>query len=107
MRYKLKYSSLLYLQKKNSILYIKGPLGKNLLKVPNDIKVSLDTSNRFIIFSVKESKNKKKGNASGFLSIFLNSCRTVVFGYFLGLNIKGLGLKFLQIRNLSLQKKRY
>jgi len=106
MYYKLKYSSLLYLQKKNnSILYIKGPLGKNYLKVPNDIKFKLDICNRVIIFSVKELKNKRKKNLSGFLSIFLNSCRTLVFGDFIGLNIKGLGLKFLKITTLSLQKK--
>ena len=102
MQYKLKYSSLLYLKKKkNSILYIKGPLGKNYLKVPMDIKFMLDIQNRFITFSVK----KRKKNLIGFLSIFLNNCRTLVFGDFLGLNIKGLGLKFLKITHVSLQKK--
>jgi len=30
-----------------------------------------------------------------------NSCRTLVFGDLIGLNIKGLGLKFLKIKNLS------
>jgi hypothetical protein len=39
------------------------------------------------------------------LSIFSNSCRTLVFGDFIGLNIQGLGLKFLKITNLSFQKK--
>ena len=33
----------------------------------------------------------------GFLSIFFNSCRTLVFGDLMGLNIKGLGLKFLKL----------
>ena len=39
----------------------------------------------------------KKKNFRGFLSIFYNSCRTLVFGDLIGLNIKGLGLKFLKI----------
>jgi ribosomal protein L6P/L9E len=105
MHYKLKYSSLLYLQKKKSILYIKGPLGKNYLKVPNEIKFHLDSCNKFIIFSFRKLKNKKKSNLRGFLSIFLNICRTVVFGDFIGLNIQGLGLKFLKINNVALQQK--
>ena len=33
----------------------------------------------------------------GFLSTFFNSCRTLVFGDLIGLNIKGLGLKFLKL----------
>merc|ERR1712050_419557 len=48
---------------------------------------------------------KKKSNLRGFLSIFSNSCRTIVFGDFIGLNIKGLGLKFLKINNVALQQK--
>ena len=98
MYYKLKYSSLLSLKKKNSsVLYLKGPLGINYLKVPFNIKFTVDQSNRVIIFSYLNSKNKKKKNLSGFLSIFYNSCRTLVFGDVIGLNIKGLGLKFLKL----------
>jgi ribosomal protein L6P/L9E len=105
MYYKLKYSSLLHLKKKKSILYIKGPLVKNYLKVPNEIKFTLDICNKSITFSFRELKNKKKSNLRGFLSIFSNSCRTIVFGDFIGLNIKGLGLKFLKINNVALQQK--
>ena len=106
MHYKLKYSSLLYLKKtNNSILYIKGPLGKNYLQVPIDITFKVDSHKQIITFSFRKFKKKKKENLSGFLSIFSNSCRTLVFGDFIGLNIQGLGLKFLKINNLSLQKK--
>jgi len=104
--YKLKYSSLLSLKKKNSsVLYLKGPLGINYLKVPFNIKFFVDNSNQIIIFSYLKSKNDKKKNLSGFLSIFYNSCRTLVFGDLVSLNIQGLGLKFLQIDNLSLNRK--
>jgi len=51
------------------------------------------------------SKNNKKKNLPGFLSIFHNSCRTLVFGDLVSLDIQGLGLKFLQIDNVSLNKK--
>ena len=106
MYYKLKYSSLLSLKKKNSsVLYLKGPLGINYLKVPFNIKFFVDNSNQIIIFSYLKSKNDKKKNLSGFLSIFYNSCRTLVFGDLVSLNIQGLGLKFLQIDNLSLNRK--
>lgn len=51
MYYKLKYSSLLSLKKrKNSVLYLKGPLGVNYLKVPKNIQFSLDNSKKFIRF---------------------------------------------------------
>jgi len=106
MYYKLKYSSLLSLKKKNSsVLYLKGPLGINYLKVPFNIKFIVDQSNRVIIFSYLNSKNNKKKNLPGFLSIFHNSCRTLVFGDLVSLDIQGLGLKFLQIDNVSLNKK--
>lgn len=98
MCYKLKYSSLFSLKKKNnSILYIKGPLGINLIKVPSNIKFTIDSRNRIIIFSSNSLKFEKKKNLRGFLSVFYNSCRTLVFGDLIGLNIKGLGLKFLKI----------
>jgi len=59
--YKLKYSSLLSLKKKNSsVLYLKGPLGINYLKVPFNIKFFVDNSNQIIIFSYLKSKNDKK-----------------------------------------------
>ena len=61
MYYKLKYSSLLSLKKKNSsVLYLKGPLGTNYLKVPFNIKFFVDNSNQIIIFSYLKSKNNKK-----------------------------------------------
>ena len=105
MYYKLKYSSLLSLKKKNnSVLYLKGPLGINYLRVPVNIKVVIDYSNQVIIFSYLKVKKGKKNNLSGFISIFYNSCRTLVFGDLVGLNIQGLGLKFLQINNLSLNE---
>lgn len=106
MCHKLKYSSLLSLKKKSSfVLYLKGPLGINYLKVPFNIKVVIDNSKQTITFSYLKSKKGKKNNLSGFLSVFRNSCRTVVFGDLVGLNIQGLGLKFLQINNLSLNEK--
>ena len=99
MRYKLKYSSLISLTKKdNSVLHLKGPLGINYLKVPLYINFVIDNINKVIIFSLKK---KKKKNLIGFLSIFENSCRILVFGDLIGLNIQGLGLKFLKINNLS------
>ena len=92
MYYKLKYSSLLSLKKKNnSVLYLKGPLGINYLKVPVNIKVIIDNSNQIIRFSYLRVKKGKQKNLSGFLSIFYNSCRTLVFGDLVGLNIQGLG----------------
>lgn len=61
MHCKLKYSSLLYLKKNNnSILYIKGPLGKNYLKVPINIDFRLDSRNKVIVFLFRKSKKKKK-----------------------------------------------
>jgi ribosomal protein L6P/L9E len=102
MCYKLKYSSLLSLKKrKNSVLYLKGPLGINHLKVPKNIQFSLDNSKKLITFRLIKSKTNKKTQISGFLSIFQNSCRTLVFGDLIGLNIQGLGLKFLKISKLS------
>ena len=102
MRYKLRYSSLLSLKKiKSSVLYLKGPLGINYLKVPSTVKFIVDDSNQIIIFyEVKKTKN-----LSGFLSIFYNSCRTLVFGDLVSLNIQGLGLKFLKINSLDLNTK--
>ena len=102
MRYKLKYTSLLSLKKiKSSVLYLKGPLGINYLKVPSTVKFIVDDSNQIIIFY----ELKKKKNLSGFLSIFYNSCRTLVFGDLVSLNIQGLGLKFLKINSLDLNTK--
>ena len=102
MRYKLRYSSLLSLKKiKSSVLYLKGPLGINYLKAPSTVKFIVDDSNQIIIFyEVKKTKN-----LSGFLSIFYNSCRTLVFGDLVSLNIQGLGLKFLKINSLDLNTK--
>lgn len=105
MSYKIKYSSLLFLKKKNSILYLKGPLGKNYLKVPYNVGLYIDTSKKIIIFYPIKCFNKKKKNLLGFLSIFKNSCQTLVFGDLTSLNIKGLGLKFLEIIPISLKKK--
>lgn len=106
MYYKLKYSSLLFLEKKNnSVLYIKGPLGKNYVKVPSNVRFLLDHSKNIIIFYLHLDKGKK-GKLSGFLSIFSNICRTLVFGDLVGLNIQGLGLKFIKISNYT-QKDKY
>lgn len=106
MYYKLKYSSLLFLEKKhNSVIYIKGPLGKNYVKVPSNVRFLLDHSKNIIIFYLQLEKGKKS-KLSGFLSIFLNICRTLVFGDLVGLNIQGLGLKFLKINNFA-QKGQY
>jgi len=60
MRYKLKYSSLISLTKKdNSVLHLKGPLGINYLKVPLYINFVIDNINKVIIFSLKKKKKKK------------------------------------------------
>lgn len=48
----------------------------------------------------------KKKSLLGFLTIFKNSCRNLVFGDLIGLNIQGLGLKFLKI-NDSVSNKKY
>lgn len=98
MRYKLRYSSLLFLKKKKNFIYIKGPLGKNIIKVPSNILFIIDNLKKIIIFCFIKSRNKKKKNLLGFISIFSNSCRILVFGDLIGLNLKGLGLKFLSIR---------
>jgi hypothetical protein len=103
MYYKLKYSSLISLKKKDSfVLYLKGPLGINCLKVPSYINFAIDNVSKVIIFSLKK---KKKKNLIGFLSIFENSCRILVFGDLIGLSIQGLGLKFLKINNFSVSHK--
>jgi ribosomal protein L6P/L9E len=102
MYHKLRYSSLLSLKKKNnSVLYLKGPLGINYLKVPYNIQFILDNSNKLIIFYPRKLKNQKKNNISGFLSIFLNSCQALAFGDLMSLNIQGLGFKFLKITKSS------
>jgi len=100
---KLKYSSLLSLKKKNnSVLYLKGPLGINYLKIPKNIRLILDNKNKFIILYYNKSNTQKSGtNMPGFLSILLNSCQTLVFGDIMSLNIQGLGLKFSQIHKYS------
>jgi ribosomal protein L6P/L9E len=103
MYYKLKYSSLLYLEKKNNfVLYLKGPLGKNFIKVPSSLKFRLNKCDRVIIFFTKESQTSV---LPGFLSIFKNICRTLVFGDLVSLNIQGLGLKFLKITRVSCNTK--
>jgi len=103
MYYKLKYSSLLYLEKKNnSVLYLKGPLGKNYIRTPSIIKFILDKNDRIITFFIKESKIS---TLPGFLSIFRNICRTLVFGDLISLNVQGLGLKFLKITEVSDNRK--
>lgn len=57
MYYKLKYSSLLFLEKKhNSVIYIKGPLGKNYVKVPSNVRFLLDHSKNIIIFYLQLEK---------------------------------------------------
>ena len=73
MYYKLKYSSLLsFKKKKNSILYIKGPLGINYIKVPSSIKLVIDRNNKTIIVSIIPSKfEKKKKTCADFYLYFL------------------------------------
>jgi len=101
----VKYSSLLVLEKKSSsVLYLKGPLGKNIMYLPSNIKFSIDSLNNIIIFyQLKLGKNKKM-QLQGYINVFYGSCRTLVFGNFIGLNIQGLGLKFLEVNTL-LEKK--
>jgi len=60
MCYKLRYSSLLFLKKNNNFIYIKGPLGKNIIKVPSNILFIIDNSKKIIIFYLIKSRNKKK-----------------------------------------------
>jgi hypothetical protein len=115
MCYKLKYSSLLSLKlidqiidgRLNIMLIIKGPLGINILKIPSDKIVIFWCNKRNIIFLYSKN-NKQDNHLSSFISIFLNSCRTVIFGDLIGLNLKGLGLKFLSLSDLisSKNKKR-
>lgn len=70
MYHKLKYSSLFSFKKKNnSILFIKGPLGINLIQLPSNIKVTINSSNNMIIFSSISSKFEKKRKISW---IFIN-----------------------------------
>ena len=52
MRYKLKYSSLISLKKKdNFVLYLKGPLGINYLKFPSNIIFVIKNIKKEIILS--------------------------------------------------------
>ena len=103
MYYKLKYSSLLYLEKKtNSVLYLKGPLGKNYIKIPSTLKIKVNPQERLIVFF---NMDLKSSILSGFLSIFKNKCRTLVFGDLISLNIQGLGLKFLKIMEFTGENK--
>ena len=106
MYYKLKYSSLLTIKKKNSIIYINGPLGSNSINIPNSIKIVLNSCNNYILFHFgKLSIKKNKRNWLGFLSQFHSVCRNLVFGDLVALNIKGLGLRFLNINKLSNNEK--
>ena len=83
-------------------MYLKGPLGINYLKIPKNIQLIIDPNNKYIILYYKKSNTHKLGtNMSGFISILLNSCQTLVFGDIMSLNIQGLGLKFSQIHNFS------
>lgn len=112
--FKFKYSSLLSLKKKNSsVLYLKGPLGINYLKIPYRVKFLVDDYRKVILFYCKKSilkrgftqyKIKTKQSITSIVSIFNDSCRTLVFGDLIGLDIQGLGLKFLKINNLSNNK---
>ena len=97
---KLKYSSLIHLTKKNSVLYLKGPLGTNQLKIPKEVKVILGNGNRILIGSDNQSKNVVN-RIESILSLFLNSCYGLVFGHLTTLNLQGLGLKFLQLNKVS------
>ena len=100
MYHKLKYSSLIHLTKKNSVLYLKGPLGINKLKIPQEVKVILGNQNRILIGS--DNKSKKIANRiASILRLFLNSCYGLVFGHLTTLNLQGLGLKFLQLNKAS------
>ena len=102
MYHKLKYSSLIYLTKKNSVLYLKGPLGINRLKIPQEVNIILGSQNRILIGSTVQSK-KIANKIESVLCLFLNSCYGLVFGHLITLNLQGLGLKFLQLnRMLSL-----
>jgi len=103
MHYKLKYSSLLHLKKKNnSVLYLKGPLGKNYIKIPPTLKLKVNPQERSVVFF---STDLKGSILPGFLSIFRNKCCTLVFGDLISLNIQGLGLKFLKIIEFTGKKK--
>jgi len=88
---KIRYSSLIHISLlKNSILLIKGPLGKSTLKLPSCIRVYISKKYNFIyIYS------KKKSYILNFISIFYSRCRSIVFGDLVSLELKGLGLKFL------------
>jgi ribosomal protein L6P/L9E len=101
MSYKLKYSSLLCLKKKNRMLLLNGPLGCNYLKIPEDVTVSIDNFNQIIIFSFKKLKNKEKHHLNGLIATFKSSCQALVFGDLMDLNIQGLGLKFVKLVNVS------
>ena len=105
MRYKLKYSSLLSLKVKKNNLYLKGPLGKNIIEIPYSILCLLDNKKKIIIFYSYRFSKKKRVYISGFLSLFFNSCRTIIFGDLIGLNLKGLGLKFVSLSSINLSKK--
>jgi hypothetical protein len=87
MYYKLKYSSLICLTKKNSVLYLKGPLGTNQLKISQEIKVILSNDNRIIIGSDNQSKNTVN-RLESLLCLFWNSCYGLVFGHLTMLNLK-------------------
>ena len=100
MYYKLKYSSLIQLKQINSVLYLKGPLGINQLKIPQEIKVILGNHNRILIGSEVQSKSAINRTES-ILRLFLNSCYGLVFGHLTTLNLQGLGLKFLQLNQVS------
>ena len=100
MYYKLKYSSLIYLTKNNSVLYLKGPLGINRLKIPQEVKIILGSQNRILIGSTIQSK-KIANKIESVLCLFLNSCYGLVFGHLTTLNLQGLGLKFLQFNHTS------
>ena len=104
MYHKLKYSSLLSLKKKNNfVLYLKGPLGKNYILIPRSLTIKLNTQDRILTIY---NRNSKKSILPGFVSVFKNKCRILVFGDLISLNIQGLGLKFLKITEL-LGKKKY
>ena len=96
---KARYSSLLNLSVKNSVLRIQGPLGTNYVKIPAVLQVKVIEPKNYFYVGLGFCRDRKKSLArlNSFFSIVNDSCRHTVFGSIFFLELDGLGFKFTSV----------
>lgn len=91
---KIQYSSLLKITIYENLVRVKGPLGINSFKIPQNILVNINNEINVIEF---RSNTKKNISFQTIVTFFKNICRSLVFGDLISLELNGLGLKFVSI----------